>query len=328
MTNIFRTAFACTKMFMIKHADKLLIAAGIACNGAAIVTAVKATTKVSETIKADAEEIAKIKKDLQNEEAIAAGEIDVDLAKKALTKSYLKAGAKVAKLYALPVSLFLAGNGMIIGGHHVVRQRLASTSALLAVTKNSYDNYRERVKQAIGDEKENLIHNESEKLVAKLNETDKNGKVVTKNQELMIDKNVDDYNKFLWGGEGYSIYWGEDFDNLSTLFRLEHELTLRLRREKYLFLSDVLDSLGIDLKKIPDWKLKAIRNVGWIYDPTDNDVNTYVDFGLRKPNSNNLTDSAKAFDLGTTDTIVLTFNVYPDIVEGSRSFTNYFRKKA
>ena len=57
----------------------------------------------------------------------------------------------------------------------------------------------------------------------------------------------------------------------------------KLKRQGYLFLSDVYESLGFTTAMLGDEKARASRILGWIYDPTNKNRNCYVSFGLTQP---------------------------------------------
>ena len=327
---IFLGTIASTKWFFIKNVDKILLVGGIAANGAAVVTAVKATSKVDDEIKNNIEKIKKLKAELEDESAIANKIVDPEVNKKAITKEYLKIGGKLVKLYAPSVGLFLGGTGMIVGGHHIIKQRLASSTALLAATQNSFDRYRGRVAEAIGTEAEQKIFDN--KLTKKIEVEEKDPKTgevkkVTKEVEVTSEEAQQEYNRFKWGAESSPGYYTYRYSNIETLRYFERQLTDRLKTQKYLFLSEVLDYIGCDLKKVPEWKLKAIQSVGWVYNPEDPNLDNFVSFGLEVPGTRDLTREAKAFDLDLINEITLTFNVVGDIINGQYDFTEFIKRQ-
>lgn len=322
MSNIIKPIATATKMFFKRHGSKILLGAGIAANGAAVVTAVRATTKLPEQISDNLEKIKLIKKEI----AESTNPESTELKKKELTSQYVEIGKKTIKAYLPSVGLFVGGTGMIIGGHSIVVNQLATTSTILATTQKSYDNYRKRVIDAIGEDKEHKIYNNlKEDKTVEVEEVDPKTGEVKKVKEKSLQANIDyyDYNKFIWGPEWLcSPYLIPEETRLDFLVKAEGELSTRLRREGFLFLSDVIDYLGLDRDRLTDEQLKALRTAGWVYDPTDDEIDSFVDLGLRLP-SGNYTPEAKQLSLGIHDDIVLSMNCCGNIVNSPREYNLY-----
>ena len=328
MKNLFIGTVAATKFFFIKNADKILMGLGIAANGAAVITAVKATSHISDDIEVNCKKIEKIKKELENQSDVANGVVDPEIKKKEIAKEYAKIALKVTKAYAPSAILFGAGTGCIIGGHNILKNRLSSTSALLAMTKQSFDSYRDRVKEAIGDDNEKKIFDGLVEKTIEVKEVDpKTGEVKTVKKVIETPADLDSYyNKYLWGREWCPHTWFKNYPNYETLIEYEAQLTQRLSREKYLFLEDALEFIGVDIDKLPDWKRKAIRNVGWVY-CNDPKADNFVDFGIHEPgNVHKMTREATLFNDCIQDEIMLTFNCVGDIVNGELQFTDMVKK--
>lgn len=326
--NIFRSTVYATKLFFIKNADKILMGIGITANGLAVVTAVKATSRINDDIAENCKKIENIKKELLNENDIANGVVDPEIKKKELAKEYGKIALKIAKAYTPSVVLFGAGTGCIIGGHNILKNRLSSTSALLAMTKQSFDSYRDRVKNAVGEDTEKKIFDNLVEKTVEFQEIDpKTGEVKTVKKIIETPKDLDQYyNKYLWGREFAPHTWFKDYPNYETLIGYEKQLSKRLVRQGYLFLEDVLEYIGIELESLPDWKRVAIRNVGWLYVDNPN-YNDFIDFGIHAPGDDrNMTREATLFNDCITDEIMLTFNCCGDIVNGELKFTDMIKK--
>lgn len=321
---IFRT-IGSAKLYVMRNSDKILLFGGIACAGGAVITAAKNSTRLNDTLKDCNDRIAKIKAEMANESDVANGVVDLSIKKKELTKEYIRTGKEIGKLYIIPSVLFASGVCMIFGSHHIMQQRLASTTALLTLTQNQFNAYRERVKGYLGEEKEKMIfNNQTEKTVES---TDENGNKV-KTKILVNNGGNLGYNQVLWGKDSLSGYFKYDPDNsLTQLKGIQNRLDWLLRTRGYLFLEDVYYELGIDLYKISPEKLLAIKNVGWVYDPQDPEINDFIDMGLYDPETGNLTRDAKELDLGIKDDIVLTFNCAGDIVNGPRKYPDYMNNK-
>ena len=90
-----------------------------------------------------------------------------------------------------------------------------------------------------------------------------------------------------------SVAWMRDYEsNKFFLLRQQDYANEKLKKFGYLFLNDVLDMLGLP-------RTKAGQVVGWVYDPSNTKIDSFIDFGIFKENS------PKALNGG----IVLNFNV-------------------
>lgn len=323
---IFRTIGE-AKLYVIRHSDKILLGLGIASLGGSVVTTAKASMQLNDKIAECNERIQKIKAQMANESDVANGVVDLSLKKKELTKEYFKAAGTIGKLYLVPSVLFVAGVGMVCGSHHIVQQRLASTTALLTLTKNKFDDYRNRVKDILGEEKEQMIYNGQKEETVEV--TDKDGKK-TKQKVLVRDKNAAlDYNQILWGASTVSPCYFKDIQDapIAILQQVTETLSYRLRTRGYIKGTDIINELGIDISKLPPEQVLAWQNLGLVYDPADTEINDFIDLGFRDPSTGNLTRDAKEFELGMKDEIVLTINFCGDIVNGERKLTDYINGK-
>jgi hypothetical protein len=93
--------------------------------------------------------------------------------------------------------------------------------------------------------------------------------------------------------------WTNDAEyNLAYLRTQQLHANALLKSRGYLFLNDLYDILGF-----PRTKVGAL--VGWVYDPSNSDIDNFIDFGiydLRDPNK-------RKFVNGYKNSILLDFNV-------------------
>lgn len=96
--------------------------------------------------------------------------------------------------------------------------------------------------------------------------------------------------------------WTRDSElNKYFLLRQQDYANEKLKQQGHLFLNEVYDMLGIP-------RTRAGQIVGWVYDEEHLDGDSYVDFGLFKPNN-------RHFINGRETTVVLDFNVYGNILD-------------
>lgn len=305
------------KLWCKQHSPELLLTSAIVSTIVSIVSACVATKKVEKVI-----EPAK-KKIVESHQAVEAGLADPKAEKKNLTKLYLKTGSKVALYYAPAVLTFGLAVSSMIGSHNIMRGRNAALASAFAALKSSYDLYRDKVKEKIGEEAEELLYGNYEE--KKETHTTAGGKV--KEKVTYEKKAEDDENNLFracWGpgNTNYDASLGQA--NLTTLLRAENYLNQVLRAKGYLFLSDVYEELGYTAGLLGARKLQASHVLGWIFDPNDPNRASYVDFGIHDKDGN-MTQHARDFQCGAEDFIWLEFNVDGDILtgdNGQRSFMN------
>lgn len=266
-----------------KHSPELLIATGIVSAAASIGLAIYSTTKLEKNLKPYKEQIARIKVDLKDDNKIANKIVDPKYSKKELTKTYLKVTGKVAALYAPSAILFTTSIGCILGSHNIMRNRNLALAAVCTTLERSYKLYRDRVKEALGEKEEEDIYKDIRK--EKVEYVDpKTGKPKTKTVSVPHTS--------LDGSEWNALYdcgnagWDRDaricWDFLMTA---QTFLTDKLKRQGYLFLSDVWDYLGFTTAMIGPAKMRASHILGWIYDPTNPERDNEIRFGLTQKNS-------------------------------------------
>lgn len=255
------------------HAPKILLGTSIVCGIGATVTACKATLKLPETMK-------EITENVEAAKAIEVEEGEQDTAKnKEVVKSYISGGIKLAKLYGPSVGLTVTSVACALAGNRMMNQRYAGALAALGSTEKIFDNYRKRVVEEFGEEKDTQFANGIREVVTEepvLNKdgtpkTDKNGEVkTTKKTSVEYDPNVNKYSRMF--DEVSSREWDPNPDyNVSTLLGRQQYFNDMLHSHRYLFLNTVYKELGYPITAYG-------QDMGWIID--DDTPNAVVDLGL------------------------------------------------
>lgn len=205
--------------------------------------------------------------------------------KKELAKAYSSTALRIGKLYGPAIAVGGVSIAALTGSHISLTRRNAALAAAYGVVAKAFEEYRERVKAEIGDDKEELIYRGfvKEEIV---NEEGKKEKVlVVKNgQSSPYAQVFDESNRHFqkdFGLNRFFIQTQETFANQS------------LQAKGHLFLNEVYDALGFE--RTPEG-----QQVGWIW--KDGEGDGYVDFGL-------LEDEAIRFMDGTERCVWLDFNV-------------------
>lgn len=255
------------------HAPKILLGTSIVCGIGATVTACKATLKLPETMK-------EITENVEAAKAIEVEEGEQDTAKnKEVVKSYISGGIKLAKLYGPSVGLTVTSVACALAGNRMMNQRYAGALAALGSTEKMFDNYRKRVVEEFGEEKDTQFANGIREVVTEepvLNKdgtpkTDKNGEVkTTKKTSVEYDPNVNKYSRMF--DEVSTKAWDPNPDyNVSTLLGRQQYFNDMLHSHRYLFLNTVYKELGYPITAYG-------QDMGWIID--DDTPNAVVDLGL------------------------------------------------
>lgn len=307
-----------------KNSPELLIVAGILSAGAAVVLGCVATKKLDKKLKPTKEKIAEIHTNMDNQNLIEQGLYTVAEGKRELAKTYAKGAWEIVKLYSPAVITFGLSVASILSSHHILKGRELAAAAAYTTIEAAYKNYRERVKDKIGEQAESdIFHNVTEKTI-EVEETDKKGnkKVVTKKVKVRNDDPNDYSYCFDCSNPNWEPY--SNGFNLDWLLMQEKLLNNKFRIQGYMFLDEVYKTLGIEPGLIGERKMLAARHVGWIYDPEDPTRDNYISFGLSDVNGN-LT--SKAMDMkrfGERD-VWLEFNVDGDILTDEKNFAKYAR---
>lgn len=255
------------------HAPKILLGTSIVCGIGATVTACKATLKLPETMK-------EITENVEAAKAMEVEEGERDATKnKEVVKSYISGGIKLAKLYGPSVGLTVTSVACALAGNHMMNQRYAGALAALGSTEKMFDNYRKRVVEEFGEEKDTQFANGIREVVTEepvLNKdgtpkTDKNGEVkTTKKTNVEYDPSVNKYSRMF--DEVSSREWDPNPDyNVSTLLGRQQYFNDMLHSHRYLFLNTVYKELGYPITAYG-------QDMGWIID--DDTPNAVVDLGL------------------------------------------------
>lgn len=200
--------------------------------------------------------------------------------------AYAKAGAKVARLYAPSAALGIASIAALTGSHVQLTRRNSALSATLALVSQAYDDYRLRVREEIGEERELELYRG-------LSEVELKGDGKSTSKELAKVADPNKYSPYARIFDETSIHW-ENCAELNRLFVQcqQNWFNHRLHAYGHVFLNEVYDHLGFE-------RTQPGQVVGWI---RDGDGDGYIDFGLFEADNSRFVN-------GIEKCIVLDFNV-------------------
>lgn len=260
-----------------KHSPEILVGVGIISGVTAAVMACKATPKVNGIIEDAKNTIDDIHR-VQAEPEKFVTEEHPELytnedAKKDLTMVYAKTGLEVAKTYAPAIAVGTFATFCILAGHNILRKRYAATAAAYMALDTNFKDYRNRVIERFGKELDKeLRFNIKTKEVDEIVTNEDGSETIVKTTVEEVDPNaVGDYSRFFdeWC---LGFEKGNPEYNLLTLKNTENYMNDLLQTRGHVLLNDVFDALGM-----PRTPIGAV--VGWIYDPSNPNIDSYVSFG-------------------------------------------------
>ena len=194
---------------------------------------------------------------------------------------------RTARLYAPAVVLGSASIACLAKSHDILQKRNAALTAAYIAVDEAFKQYRERVIDEYGEEKDR----EFRYGVEEVDLVDENGKLYT-------DKYPAEPSMYARFFDEYSRSWSKEPDyNFVFLLHTQHMANDHLKARGHLFLNEVYDMLGID-------RTQAGQAVGWII---SKDGDNYVDFGVFKDARHSA--EVRDFINGRASSVLLDFNV-------------------
>ena len=179
-------------------------------------------------------------------------EVMLDEQRKAIRKEYkgeirhlyFDTGIKLVKIYIVPVGLGVVSGGLILGSHRILTKRLAGAVALYKASDEAFKEYRQRVIEDQGEDKDFEYRYGVKEREFEGVETDSKGK----------EKKVTEKRKIAGSGNGFEIkycretspgYTGNEEYDMSILEISQNCRTNDLSEGKRVFVNDVLSDLGM-----------------------------------------------------------------------------------
>lgn len=266
-----------TQLVLKKNSPHILFAAGIVGVVGGTYLACRATLRVSETLD-------KVKDDLNAVESVKQASISMRTYnetdhRKDLAYVYTKGGVELVKLYGPAVIVGSLGIAALTGSHVQLTKRNAALVAAYAALQEAYHNYRARVREEIGEERELEIYQAHE------TKTIEGKKIQT------WDPNR--HSPYAVFFDEYSPNWEKDPELNRLFIQCQQQYANNLLRSRgHVFLNEIYDMLGVD-------RSKAGAVVGWVI---GKDGDNFIDFGIFEPENSRFVN-------GMERSILLDFNV-------------------
>lgn len=242
-----------------KHAPEILLALGSAGMLGTIFLASKETLKAKDVIeqhkeaRATIEEASKLPKE----------EYSDDDRKKDKAQLYIATAKDLTKTYYPAIILGAASFACIFSSFGIIKGRNAAILAAYNAVSKSYEEYRNKVRDKIGEEEEADIY--AGRVTEKVDsvKTNEEGKEVKTKEKIKVFK--DSKGNCLW-----SVFFDElnpynkhdPYLNKQVLQQMERDLTDKLNSKGWLSLLEAYEYVGIDIAP-DDTRLKDLQLLGW-----------------------------------------------------------------
>lgn len=282
-------------MVVKKYSPEILTAVGIVGFGATVVTACSATLKVDDILTDHKEQIEKIDSVAENPDyADEYSETDATRDKAIV---YIQTGASLVKNYLPAITLGALSIGCILCAHNIMSKRNVALLAAYKASEEAFANYRENVKEELGEEKDHQFLYGLQKTKVEEIVTDDKGKEKKVKKEVMKSNGrmASQYARFF---DETNRNWNRNPEaNMNFLILVQNQANdlLVSRNGKPVFLNEVYDMLDLE-------RSEAGQFVGWVLDENGDG---YIDFNIFDGES----FEKREFVNGYNPSILLDFNV-------------------
>lgn len=202
----------------------------------------------------------------------------------------------IAKLYAVPLAVGTVSIACLVGSHFILSSRNVALTAAYAAVDKAFREYRGRVIEEVGYEKERDLYYGVEEIERQ--SITKKGKEVRTTEKRAGGKSM--YAK--WFSAQTSSNWNNQPEYNFMFLRCQQKEANRVLHSKgFITLNDVYDLLGLE-------RTQYGMVVGWVRGNADD----YVDFGVF---DNHLTLEVVDFFSGNEEGLWLDFNVDGNIYD-------------
>lgn len=217
--------------------------------------------------------------------------IDEKTASREVAKCYGHTAWKMFRAFAPSVTLAVVGCTSIGWGYSVehsrlidTREKLATTSAVLASTFSDFRGYRERTRARFGPEVDNELMYDIHKEEVEETVVDKKGneKVVKKKETVMGPVGTPGFDIYAqWFNKDTSHAWNNNYElNKVYLMEIEDIVNDMLTVRGHLTVNDIYAEIGLKDEFDQPLRTKAGQVMGWINDPSKI---RQIDFGMHEP---------------------------------------------
>lgn len=270
-----------------KNSPHIFFAAGLAGTIGSTILACRATLKLDKAldeIRTDLHDTKQIKRDAEEHPEIKGLKRYEREYAKDLMYVYSKSALKLGRLYGPSIVVGGVGVALLTGSHVQLTKRNNATMVTLAGVMKAYDEYRVRVAEEVGEERELELH----RAVNNEKVEDDDGK-----KHVIKVTDPTGWSPFARIFDETSQFWKNNAElNRFYLDCQQRYFNQLLHSRGHVFLNEIYDQLGFE-------RTSAGAVVGWL---RDGDKDNYIDFGLFEA-------ASSPFINGFEKSIVLDFNV-------------------
>lgn len=266
-----------------KHSPTILTATGIVAGITSTVLASKATLKLEG-------EVDHLRETVDNANNMLDRKQMTDQEhRKEVAYIYARSALAIGRLYAPAASVGVAGIACVISAQGIMQRRNAALTAAYVAVEKGFAEYRKRVEEALGEEKEYEL---SHGITTEDKQDTKKGEV-TKVSTIEDPNAISVYARFF---DEHNDHWTKTPEyNLMFVKSQQNYANDLLHSRGHVFLNEVYDMLGLE-------RSQAGQVVGWVRGSGGDD---YIDFGLYRGNN----EKVREFVNGFERSILLDFNV-------------------
>jgi hypothetical protein len=271
-----------------KNAPQLLFAGGVVGMVGSTVLACRATLKLDEVLTEVETNVRRAKAALE----LHPEQYTEEDRQKDSVIIYVRATAKVAKMYMPAAALGVVSIAALTKSHNILQERnIAITAAYVALEKG-FSEYRQRVVDKYGEDEDRRLRYDTE--VVAIGDK-KNGKPQT--IERVGPGAATIYARFF---DELSQYWSKEPEYNALFLRCQQNYANDLLNARgHVFLNEVYDMLGIP-------RSEAGQVVGWLRSDRTTDGDGYIDFGVFHADGS---DRIRDFVNGREGSVLVDFNV-------------------
>lgn len=264
---------------MQKNAPRTFFVAGIIGIVGSTVLACRATLKLNETL----EEIGNKVDTAKETRERTPGTYPESSFNKDMAFVYGRGTVNLVKLYAPAIILGGASIAALTGSHVALTRRNAGLTAAYSAVAASFEAYRDRVREEVGDEKELEFHHAI--LLEKM--------AVDGKTEIVRRADPNKWSPYAKFFDEYNVNWKKNSEHNRLFVQCQQNYANHLLQARgHVFLNEVYDMLGID-------RSSAGQVVGWII---GQEGDNYIDFGMFEA-------ANSQFVNGWERSVILDFNV-------------------
>lgn len=273
-----------------KNSPHIFFAAGVVGAVGSAVLACKATLKLEAVLDEVHADVERVK---NTDVEIEGVKISDQERNRVLAVKYSRGALKVAKLYAPAAVLGAASVGLLTGSHIQLVRRNSTVTAALAMASKAFDDYRGRIREAIGEEKELDVYRGISTEIQEIDGKQTKVQVIDKDGRSPWARIFDES----------SIFWKRNAElNLMFLRCQQEYLNHKLQVNGVVLLNDAYEALGFD-------RTRQGAIMGWTkHDRNGNGAGAgFIDFGIYDLGNGRFVN-------GMEHSVLLDFNVNPGTV--------------